>query len=216
MQGSGSKTKTDQPMLGNSPIEMSDDVRLELVKKLNCSADKTAKDVMEEDGHASALTGRPEKSVNTLNTEGNTVNQERQKKELTIELAMQKQKLADAERVANQRVEETKRQAEAMMAHQMAEMKAQMEHFKALALAAAQSSNSEAVPMDFTLQGDSRQVEGSVEDLQRGVNAHAQANTHLNVAAGQSQQQGPPHLSGGGTFPSSHDEGRGVEGRRDK
>eukprot|EP00956_Cyclotella_meneghiniana_P000640 scaffold692_cov55-Cyclotella_meneghiniana.AAC.2 len=40
MHGSGSKTKTDQPMLGNSPIEMSDDVRLELVKKLNCSAEK--------------------------------------------------------------------------------------------------------------------------------------------------------------------------------
>eukprot|EP00956_Cyclotella_meneghiniana_P000639 scaffold692_cov55-Cyclotella_meneghiniana.AAC.1 len=95
---------------------------------------------------------------------------------------MQKQKLADAERAANQRVEETKRQAEAMMAHQMAEMKAQMEHFKALALAAAQRSNNEAIPMDFTLQDNGRQVEGSVEDLRREVNSHAQANTHLNVA----------------------------------
>eukprot|EP00956_Cyclotella_meneghiniana_P004446 scaffold5449_cov52-Cyclotella_meneghiniana.AAC.14 len=211
MQGSGSKSTADQPMLGNSPIEMSDDVRLELVKKLNCSADMTAKDVLDEDGHASALTGRPEKSVNTLNTEGNTVNQERQKKELTIELAMQKQKLADAEQAANERVEETRRQAEEMMARQMADMQAQMEHFKALALAATQGSNNQSVPMEVTEDSTSRQVEGSIEDLRRGVNANAQAGERPFVAAGQSQQQGPPHLSGGGTFPPSHDEGRGAQ-----
>ena len=65
------------PKLGNSPIDMTDEVRLELVKKLKCNPAKTAADAMEEDGHASAHTGMPEKSVNTLATEGNEINQTR-------------------------------------------------------------------------------------------------------------------------------------------
>ena len=82
----------------NSPVEMSDAVRLELTRKLRCNPDKTMQDAMEADGRASVLTGMPGRSVCTDATEANTLNDERNKQDLAIKLALEKRDKANAEK----------------------------------------------------------------------------------------------------------------------
>ena len=86
------------PTLGNSPVEMSDAVRLELTNKLRCNPDKTMHDVMDGDGRASVLTGMGGKSFCTDATSVNTLNNERRDKELALKLAMERKEKANVDK----------------------------------------------------------------------------------------------------------------------
>jgi hypothetical protein len=117
--GEGKSADNGTPMLGNSPVEMSDEVRLELVKKLKCNPTKTAADAMDDDGHASALTGMPDKSVNTLATEGNEVNQAKKQKDMAIALSLEKRKRAEIEKKAHDEMEALRAQIEQLKSQQV-------------------------------------------------------------------------------------------------
>ena len=73
---------------------------------------------MEDDGHASAHTGMPEKSVNSLATEGNSINQARKQKDLVLALSLQKRKVAEVEKAAQDEVAALKAQIAQMMQSQ--------------------------------------------------------------------------------------------------
>ena len=88
----------EAPTLGNSPVEMSDAVRLELTQKLKCNPEKTMQDALDNDGRASVLTGMPGKSVCTDATEANTLNDQRKSKDLAVKLSLEKRNAADIEK----------------------------------------------------------------------------------------------------------------------
>ena len=174
----GNTGANSTPRLGGSPIYLSDEVRKELVQKLKCNPDQTAADAMEEDGHASQHTGMPEKSVNTLQTAGNEINQAKKSKDMAIELSLQRRKVADVEKKAeddrarleaeaSKRMDEVKQQA----VDEMAALQAQIDYFKSLALAGS-----------ATQDGNARQ--GSPHHSGSGTSPSSQMETEDRRAAG--------------------------------
>eukprot|EP00956_Cyclotella_meneghiniana_P023605 scaffold46222_cov40-Cyclotella_meneghiniana.AAC.3 len=207
------------PKLGNSPIDLSDEVRKELVQKLKCDPKMTAADAMEDDGHASQHTGKPEKSINTLQTEGNEINQQRKQKDMAIQLSLQRRKVADKEKQAEEATKKmeaavddlAKFQEEATKKMEAAEAKAdrefpalmaQVEYFKSMALAATAENGGQppaVLPPEARVEEEKlwamqKQTQQSMQELRNIINA-TKSDLH--------QRRGAPHHSGSGTPPSN-------------
>ena len=170
----GNTGANSTPRLGGSPIDLSDEVRKELVQKLKCNPDQTAADAMEEDGHASQHTGMPEKSVNTLQTAGNEINQAKKSKDMAIELSLQRRKVADVEKKAeddrarleaeaSKRMDEVKQQA----VDEMAALQAQIDYFKSLALAGSATQDGIARQGSPHLSGSGTSPSSQMETEER-------------------------------------------------
>ena len=82
--------------LGKSPVEViTDDVRAGLINDLKLDEKKTVADIIDNDGHASMLSGQCEHSVRSLASAVNSTNAKKQAHDLALQLALERRKQSD-------------------------------------------------------------------------------------------------------------------------